>query len=369
MPLGWPQVLQIAPVIKFRAAKSSAESAPRAGSPDTSERPGHSASVSRAAVCLAEAVILCISLSMSSPSVPIMFDRARLAARRDARATGFGEYDFLKARVSNDLLDRLADTPHDFARALDLGCHTGLLAKGLTQARGVERVVASDLSPGMVAQAARAGLEAVVADEEALPFEVGSFDLIASALALHWVNDLPGTLIQIRNALRPDGLFLAGLFGAGTLSELRTSLMEAEAEMTGGASARISPLPGLKDMAGLMQRAGFALPVVDIDHVRVRYSNPFGLLKDLGGMAERASFASPQEQGLSKRVLTRMAEIYTDRFSDPDGKVRASFEVIYLSGWAPAPNQPQPKKRGSATVRLADALGTKEISTHEKPGD
>lgn len=296
-----------------------------------------------------------------------MFDRARLAARRDARAARFDEYDFLKARVSNDLLERLADTPHDFARALDLGCHTGTLAKGLIKARGVESVVASDLSSGMVKEAAHEGLEAVVADEEALPFAAERFDLVASALALHWVNDLPGALVQIRNVLRPDGLFLAGLFGAGTLGELRTSLMEAEAELTGGAGARISPLPGLKDMAGLMQRAGFALPVVDIDHVTVRYPNPFGLLEDLGGMAERAAFATSQGQGLSKRILARMAAIYAERFSDPDGKVRASFEVIYLSGWAPAPNQPQPKRPGSATVSLAEALGTEEISTHEKP--
>ena len=305
-----------------------------------------------------------------------MFDRARLRALRNRRARTFEEYDFLKARVSNDLLERLADTSHEFAEALDLGCHTGGLARQLNEQSGIRRVVATDLSPAMVEQARASGVDARIGDEERLPFEANQFDLVASALSLHWVNDLPGTLVQVRNVLKPDGLFLAGLFGAGTLTELRTCLMEAEAELTGGASPRISPLPGLQDMAGLMQRAGFALPVVDIDHVTVRYASPFKLLQDLGGMAERAAFAAQAgseggARGLSRRILARMAEIYADRFSDADGKVRASFEIIYLSGWAPAPGQPKPKRPGSATVRLADALGTKEISIDEKtePGD
>ena len=302
-----------------------------------------------------------------SPSASIIFDRARLRRQRDRAAANFQEYDFLKARVSNDLLERLADTSHIFARAHDLGCHTGELAKRLKTHSGVEKVTASDLSSRMVEKAFRSGVEADYADEENLPFQAGSFDLIMSALSLHWVNDLPGALIQIRRTLKPDGLFLAGLFGAGTLSELRASLTEAEVELSGGAALRVSPLPGLQDMAGLMQRAGFALPVVDVDTVTVRYSSPFKLLEDLRGMGERAAFASAQGGGLSKRILARMAEVYADRFSDPDGKVRASFKIIYLSGWAPADSQPQPKKPGSATVRLADALGVKEKSTGEKP--
>lgn len=296
------------------------------------------------------------------PAYPITFDRARLTRRRDKAAARFEEYDFLKARVSNDLLERLADTPHSFPTALDLGCHTGGLAHRLQTHRGVKQVYASDLSEKMLEKARLSGLETVQTDEEALPFEAGTFDLIASALSLHWVNDLPGALIQIRQALKPDGLFLAGLFGAGTLTELRTSLMEAEADLTGGAAPRVSPLPGLQDMAGLMQRAGFALPVVDVDRVTVRYSNVYKLLEDLGGMAERASFATEQGRGLSRRILVRMAQIYGERFSDMDAKVRATFEVIYLSGWAPAPHQPQPKRPGSATARLADALGTSEQS-------
>lgn len=296
-----------------------------------------------------------------------MFDRNRLRVRRDRAAAHFSEYDFLKAHVSNDLMERLADTPHIFRKMLDLGCHTGVLAKALQTHKGVEDVVACDLSPNMVAAARSAGVQAVICDEEALTFAPASFDMVGSALSLHWVNDLPGALIQIRQTLKPDGLFLGALFGAGTLTELRTSLMEAEAEITGGAAPRISPLPGLQDMAGLMQRAGFALPVVDADRINVRYNSVFKLLEDLGGMGERAVFAADQGRGLSRRLLMRMAEIYAERFSEPDGKLCASFNVIYLSGWAPAPHQPQPKKPGSATVRLSAALGAREYSAKEKP--
>lgn len=305
---------------------------------------------------------------MSVPGAPLLFDRTRLRGRRDRAASRFADYAFLKTRVSNELIERLGDTSHSFARALDLGCHTGQLAGGLRAERGIEEVVAADFSPGMLAEVRRAGLTGVLADEERLPFEAASFDLVASALSLHWANDLPGALIQIRQVLRPDGLFLGALFGAGTLGELRTCLMEAEAEMTGGAAARVSPLPGLQDMAGLMQRAGFALPVVDIDRVKVRYDTPFGLLKDLGGMGERACFADGPGRALSRAVLARMAEIYAERFSDPDGRVRASFEIVYLSGWAPAPNQPQPKRPGSAKLRLADALGTVEHKVKRDDG-
>ena len=314
-------------------------------------------------------------MAFMAPLTPIMFDRALLCKRRDRAAAGFADYDFLKRRVIDDLMERLADTPYIFTRALDLGCHTGGLAVRLQNHSKISEVVATDLSPEMVKSAIAAGIEASVADEEALPFEPARFDLVMSALSLHWVNDLPGALIQICRVLRPDGLFLGALFGAGTLTELRTSLMEAEAELTGGVSPRISPLPGLQDMAGLMQRAGFALPVVDVDRVTVRYASPFKLLADLGGMGERAAFAvegsqnqgQAERRGLSARVLRRMAEIYAERYCDPDGKVRASFEVISLSGWAPAPNQRQPKRPGSATVRLADALGTKEYALKKKP--
>ena len=264
------------------------------------------------------------------------------------------------------MAERLADTPRRFARALDLGCHTGAGARALTASGKVDQVYAADLSASMVRASQTPGF---AADEERLPIGDHTLDLIISLLSLHSVNDLPGALVQIRRALKPDGLFLGCLFGAGTLTELRTSLMQAEVGITGGAAQRIAPLPGLQDMAGLLQRAGLALPVADVDRVTVRYDTPFALLEDLKGMGERAVFAERGRPGLSRRILARMAEIYANSFSDSDGRVRASFEIIWLSGWAPAPGQPKPLKPGSAKHSLARAVGAKEISLNEKPGD
>ncbi len=173
---------------------------------------------------------------------------------------------------------------------------------------------------------------------------------------MHWVNDLPGALIQIRHALRPDGLFLGALLGAGTLAELRDCLITAEVEITGGAAQRTSPLPGLADMAGLMQRTGFALPVADRDTLVVRYASLSGLLDDLKGMGERACLMDTPP-ALDRRVLKLMEEIYMARYADPDGRIRASFEIVWLSGWAPGPDQPRPLRPGSARVSLADILG------------
>jgi SAM-dependent methyltransferase len=209
----------------------------------------------------------------------------------------------------------------------------------------------------------------VVADEEGLPFANASFDLIISALSLHWVNDLPGALIQIRRALKPDGLFIGAAFGGRTLQELRQSLLAAEEEVRGGAAQRISPSLDVVDGAGLMQRAGFAMPVADGDIVTVRYRDPMRLLADLKGMGETAAFAETGRPPLSRAMLARTMEIYCARFSDADGRCRATFEIVTLSGWAPAPAQPKPLRPGSAKVRLADALGVTEHSSGDKaPG-
>lgn len=298
---------------------------------------------------------------------PKLIDTARHLAFRDRAAARFGEYDFLKARVSSALAERLADSARRFPRALDLGCHTGGLAEALEAGGQVDHVTCFDGAPAMAARAASAGRETASGDTETLPFRQQDFDLVASALWLHRVNDLPGQLIQIREILKPDGLFLAGLFGAGTLSELRESFLQAESELTGGASPRIMPLPGLQDCAGLLQRAGFAMPVADVEHVTVRYDTPFALMADLKGMGEQAALTESGEL-LSRRVLARMAEIYAERFADPDGRLRASFEMVYLSGWSPAPDQPKPKRPGSARASLAEALGAKEKSAGEKAG-
>ncbi len=263
--------------------------------------------------------------------------------------------------MSNQIIERLSDTAHTFRNALDLGCHTGTLAHLLKAHAPDMHIRACDLSEAMIRQASAEGIEAVILDEEAIltgpnaPGQ-GEFDLVTSALSLHWANDLPGALAQIRASLQPDGLFLGALLGAGTLPELRYALSEAESELVGGAGARLSPLPRLQDIASLMQRAGFALPVVDLDKLTVHYSSPFKLLDDLGGMAERASFAAPASRGLSRRILARMAEIYFEEFADERGKVPATFNIIHMSGWAPAPHQPQPKRRGSATISLAEGI-------------
>lgn len=254
-----------------------------------------------------------------------------------------------------------------FERVLDLGSHDGTLALILAGHGQVGAVEAGELSPAFRALGGERGLDMREMDEEEVGADEAAYDLVTSVLSLHWVNDLPGALIQIRRALKPDGLFLGCLFGAGTLAELRTSFLEAEAEIMGGAAPRISPLPGLQDMAGLMQRAGFALPVVDVEPVTVRYDDPFALMKDLKGMGEQAAFAANEKsprRPLSRRILARMAEIYAERFADPDGRLRATFNVVWLSGWAPAESQPKPLRPGSARHSMADAVrkvrGTEE---------
>lgn len=296
---------------------------------------------------------------MSPVPSPILFDQARVARNRDRASSGFRDYAFLKARESNQLSERLADTSRTFDRALDIGAHDGQACEALRHSGKVAEIIALEDAPRMRAKLVHSGFETQQSGDETLPFVPGSFDLVTSVLAMHWVNDLPGLLTQIRTVLKPDGLFLGCLYGGGTLTELRTALIEAESEMTGGVSPRLSPLPQLQDMAGLLQRAGFALPVADLDHVTVRYTHPMKLLQDLKGMGEQAAFAKRPDQErrpLSRRILARMSEIYADRFSDPDGRVRASFEIIWLSGWAPHASQPKPLKPGSGRHSLADAV-------------
>ncbi|MEO1028282.1 MAG: methyltransferase domain-containing protein [Pseudomonadota bacterium] len=296
---------------------------------------------------------------MTAHKPPILFNRKRLRARKDRIAKNFSQFGFLHHTAAYALLDRLDDHTHAFERCLDLGSHDGYLALQLA-ADNDRFVIAANLSERFAGQCIGKDIPSVVFDEEAACFAPQSFDLVTSALSLHWANDLPGSLVQIRNMLKPDGLLLAALFGGGTLTELRSCLLQAESELTSGAAQRISPLPGLQDMAGLLQRAGFALPVADIDRLTVRYDTMFHLLADLKGMGECSAFqqAAPP---LTKGVLYRAAELYAEQHSDPDGRIRASFNIIYIAGWAPAASQPKPLRPGSAKVRLAEALNTKEI--------
>lgn len=286
-----------------------------------------------------------------------IFDRSLVRKRRDRAATGFAAHDFLVREVAERLADRLDDVTRKFPLALDLGCHTGEMAGTLRGRGGIERLVQCDLSPAMAARAAANGHLTLAVDEEWLPFAPASFDLIVSNLSLHWVNDLPGTLLQIRRTLKPDGLFIGTLLGAGTLAELRQSLMDAELAEEGGVSPRVSPFADVKDLGALMQRAGFALPVVDADTVAVTYADPMRLLTDLRGMGETNAVAE-QRKGLTRRAtLLHAISTYQTRFAGPDGRLPATFQVMSLTGWAPHPDQPKPLAPGSATHHLSDVLG------------
>jgi SAM-dependent methyltransferase len=293
-----------------------------------------------------------------------IFDRALHARRRTRAAAGYGAHSFLKKLAAEDIAFRLSAINRRFERVLDLGAHDGLLTRTLQS----DQIVRERIGHVVRADLAAAFAPDVVADEEALPFSEGSFDLVVSALSLHWVNDLPGALIQIRRVLKPDGLVIGAVLGGRTLGELRQALLAAEEEIRGGAANRVSPYLDVIDGAGLLQRAGFAMPVADNDARTVRYAHPLRLLAELRGMGETAAFANRSAPPLTRAILMRAMEIYTRRFSDPDGRVRATFEFVTLSGWAPSPDQPKAKRPGSATVRLADVLGVKEQDAGEKAG-
>jgi SAM-dependent methyltransferase len=303
---------------------------------------------------------------MSSP--PLIFDRRLLRARR-VRAAALGPSTFLIERLAQDLADRLATVLRQFGYAADLGTPTDAARRTLAASGKVGTVIAADVLAGARLQtmggesAAPLGdcELAVAADEEALPFGDAALDLVVSLLALQFVNDLPGTLVQIRRALKPDGLLLAALAGGDTLTELRQTFAAAEAEIEDGLSPRVAPCADVRDMGALLQRAGFALPVTDSDRITVRYDSPLALMHDLRRMGATNPLRERSRRPLKRATLARMMEIYAERFSDPDGRIRATFEVIWLSGWAPHESQQKPLAPGSARQRLADALGTQEI--------
>jgi len=289
-------------------------------------------------------------------SAPIrIFDRG-LQRRRLRRALAKSPADFLLRRAAADIVDRLATVNRAFTACLDLGTPGPELAQQL--AFDAKRQVVR-LAPLAQTKAVAPVLN-LAGDEEALPFAPQSFDLAVSALALHAVNDLPGALVQIRQVLKPDGLLLACLSGGRTLHELRTTFAAAETEISGGISPRVAPFADVRDMGGLLQRAGFALPVADIDSVTVRYDTMFDLMADLRAMGATNTLIERSQRPLRRSVLIRAAEIYAERFSDPDGRIRATFELLFISGWAPHESQQKPLAPGSAKVSLAEALGTSE---------
>ncbi|CAN5465157.1 methyltransferase domain-containing protein [soil metagenome] len=279
----------------------------------------------------------------------MIFDSERRAARLRRSAARFGDADFLHARTADDAVNSLEATLRDFPVAVDLSAHPAPFADRLRDSIAAVRVGeprwigAGVASPGA----------------QALGLEDGSTDLIVSLMTLHWANDLPGALSQIRRALKPDGLFIGTLLGAATLKELRAVLTEAELTERGGAQARVSPFADGYDGAALLQRAGFALPVSDVDRVTVRYPDMFALVRDLRAMGETNQLAG-LVRPLTRAIAGRAAALYAERYGDADGKIPATFEIVNLAGWAPHESQQKPLKRGSASVRLADVLGATE---------
>ena len=286
------------------------------------------------------------------------FDRA-LQRRREARAAGASH--FLLDRVAAEIADRAGAITLDFAAGLDLSPRAGVLAAALA-----DRAGSWTLAPAVAPSGGGRRHPAVVTDEEWLPFAGGSFDLVVSGLGLHRVGDLPGALVQINRTLRPDGLLLASLFAGDTLAELRTAFAEAEAETTGGASPRVMPFADVAELGRLLSRAGFALPVADADTLTVSYAEPMKLMADLRGMGE-SNAVLLSRKGLTRRAtLAAAARRYRELFAGADGRMPASFQIVTLTGWAPDPSQQKPMKPGSASGRLAEALGAREVSLGDK---
>jgi SAM-dependent methyltransferase len=285
-----------------------------------------------------------------------IFDRELVRERklRALRASADGA-DFLLRHTLDDLLLRLSTVERRFERAVTLHCLSPKPALALTQTGKVESILR--IEPDAAFLDGASGLQGVAAPLEELPLADESADLVVSLLSLHETNDTPGLLAQIRRALKPDGLLLAALPGQGTLAELRTALLAAETELTGGASPRVAPFMDVRDAGALLQRGGFALPVADGEGLMVRYDTMFDLMRDLRAMGATNSLSARNRTPARRRLFIRAAEIYAERFADPDGRVRATFSFIWMSGWAPHASQQQPLKPGSAKVSLADVLG------------
>jgi len=261
--------------------------------------------------------------------------------------------DFLNEAVGAEIADRLSGILRDFPLILVHRAFPGTFVETLAQSRTATRIVKSDVVPHPDID--------VVLDEEQLPFAPESLDAVVWLLGLEQINDLPGALIQIRRALRPDGVFLAAALAGESLSELRQSLIAAESEMTGGASPRVAPFADIRDWGALLQRAGFTLPVVDTDRLIVRYADAVALMRDLKALGLANSLLKRKRGLTHPALIAHAAAYYATRFADPDGRIRATFEVAYLTGWAPHESQQKPLKPGSAKARLADALATREF--------
>ena len=289
---------------------------------------------------------------MNNSSMKI-FDRHAVRLHRERAADGFGSFSFLFREAAERLVDRLFDIRREFPLALDLGSHGGLVADILAGRDSIQSIIQCDLSEKLVRGAS--GLR-IVGDEEVQPFAPATFDLVISSASFHWINDLPGTLVQALRSLRPDGLLLVNFFGGETLKELRRSLLEVESEIKGGVSPRVSPFTDVRDAGALLQRTGFALPVADLETVTVSYESPQKLFHDLRGMGEVNSVIGRQKTFTSRQILLSAFKRYREIYEDQLGRIPATFEIITLTGWAPAPTQQKAAKRGSGQVLLKDEL-------------
>ncbi len=299
---------------------------------------------------------------MTSPNI---FDRRQIRKNLE-RAAGSAEgVDFLLRHAAEELAGRIEAIRRSFKLAADVGSYQGTLARLLKERIETIEVLSLSSTESLAADCPH---PRAVASEEVLPLKETAFDLVTSALSLHLVNDLPGALIQICRALRPDGLFLGALLGGDSLIELRQAFMTAENETAGGVSPRVFPTADVRDLGGLLQRAGFALPVADSEQLTVTYPGPLALMRELKAMGASNPLAARSKKLLRRDTLARAAAIYAERFSEPDGRVRATFEIVYLCGWAPHESQQKPLKPGSAAMRLAEALGTSEIPAGDKAG-
>lgn len=269
------------------------------------------------------------SLDATVPAVPLLFDRSLVKARRQRAAKTYSQYGFLKERVAHDLTHRFTFINRSFEQGLDLGGHTGQMVTAFTDK---VPLISTDLSEAMVTQSP-ARLK-VVLDEEKLPFAAHSLDLVVSVLSLHWVNDLPGTFVQIYRCLKSNGLFMASLFGEETLKELRDCLLLAELELYGGAAPRVSPLITVKEAGALLQRAGFDMPVADCERVQVTYPHPLALLHDLRRMGETNALFNRPKTLMPRRLLKRVIALYQERYGLGGGRIPATFNVVTVTGWA-----------------------------------
>jgi SAM-dependent methyltransferase len=293
----------------------------------------------------------------------LLFDRKLLRSRRERFAREIGAHEFLLDHVAREISERVSLMLRTFPRALDLGAFNGLVGRKVAELPSVGEMIYAESAFALASLCPR---PALVCDEDLLPFKEASLNLIVSGLSLHRVNDLPGALIQIRRALCPDGLFIAALLGARSLIELRQTLIEAEAETEGGASPRIAPFADVRDYGGLLQRAAFALPVADAEVLKVPYPSPRALMREIRVLGGGNVLAERSKTPLPRRTLDRAEANYRKRHAAPAGGITATFEIVYLSGWAPDSSQQKPLKPGSAAARLADALHTTEHSAGDK---